>query len=229
MPRSGATTCSRSSTSRCSPTPPAYADVVLPATTAFEIDDVAISYGSYTVQPVAAVIRPWARVVATTRSAWRSPAAGARLGRCAGLPPSSKTPDRAPVGAHSRQFVDTSRRPTVRPRAQLVDPVARRAAYVPIDDARRAAHAHLAGLVEAGQLDVRRVPEPVAGDPAPPRRRRPHVGLQRPGRPCACSTSRAAIDGAARGPRRHAGPGVAVMSKGVWLPRLRRRAAGSTP
>jgi anaerobic selenocysteine-containing dehydrogenase len=33
-----------------------YADVVLPATTAFEIDDVAVSYGSYTVQPVRAVI-----------------------------------------------------------------------------------------------------------------------------------------------------------------------------
>jgi anaerobic selenocysteine-containing dehydrogenase len=33
-----------------------YADVVLPATTAFEVDDVAVSYGSYTVQPVRAVI-----------------------------------------------------------------------------------------------------------------------------------------------------------------------------
>ena len=33
-----------------------YADVVLPATTAFEIDDVAASYGSFTVQPVRAVI-----------------------------------------------------------------------------------------------------------------------------------------------------------------------------
>jgi anaerobic selenocysteine-containing dehydrogenase len=35
-----------------------YADVVLPATTAFEIDDVAASYGSYTVQPVRRVIPP---------------------------------------------------------------------------------------------------------------------------------------------------------------------------
>ena len=29
-----------------------FADVVLPATTAFEIDDVAVGYGSFTVQPV---------------------------------------------------------------------------------------------------------------------------------------------------------------------------------
>jgi anaerobic selenocysteine-containing dehydrogenase len=34
----------------------AYADVVLPATTAFEIDDLAVSYGSYTVQRVRPVI-----------------------------------------------------------------------------------------------------------------------------------------------------------------------------
>lgn len=33
-----------------------YADVVLPATTAFEVNDVATSYGSFTVQPVNAVI-----------------------------------------------------------------------------------------------------------------------------------------------------------------------------
>jgi len=35
-----------------------YADVVLPATTAFEVDDVAESYGSFTVQPVRRVIEP---------------------------------------------------------------------------------------------------------------------------------------------------------------------------
>ena len=33
-----------------------YADVVLPATTHFEVDDIAVSYGSYVVQPVPAVI-----------------------------------------------------------------------------------------------------------------------------------------------------------------------------
>ncbi|MEX1105959.1 MAG: molybdopterin-dependent oxidoreductase [Ilumatobacteraceae bacterium] len=35
-----------------------YADVVLPATTAFEVNDVVASYGSYTVQPVRPVIEP---------------------------------------------------------------------------------------------------------------------------------------------------------------------------
>ena len=98
-----------------------FADVVLPATTAFEIDDVAVSYGSYTVQPVRAVIDR----VGQSRS---NDEVGHDMARWMGLdwpalPPTSAVVDDAGprvVAEHMVQFVDT--RPSSG-RIQLVDPV----------------------------------------------------------------------------------------------------------
>ena len=98
-----------------------YADVVLPATTAFEIDDVAVSYGSYTVQPVRAVIDR----VGQSRS---NDEVGHDMARCMGFdwppaPPTSDVVDDAGprvVAEHVVQFVDT--RPSSG-RIQLIDPV----------------------------------------------------------------------------------------------------------
>ena len=95
-----------------------YADVVLPATTAFEIDDVATSYGSFTVQPVRAVIDR----VGESRS---NDEVGAALARALGFdwapPPVDVVVDDVgprvvPVG---RQFVDVA---PFDGRARLIDP-----------------------------------------------------------------------------------------------------------
>ena len=100
-----------------------------------------------------------------------------------------------PVG--TVQFVDTA--PTSG-RAQLVDP----AQGVPRYRAGRAvasADAHLAGVVEADQLDVRRVPEPGAQRAVASRRR---GGAWADRRADGSGVQRSRIDrGAARGPRRH--------------------------
>ena len=91
-----------------------FADVVLPATTSFEIDDVAMSYGSLMVQPVASVIPP----VGESRS---NDQVGLALARAfgldwemAGLDPRHRRPRTAPRRLRPRGSSSTpSRPPTV--------------------------------------------------------------------------------------------------------------------
>jgi len=97
-----------------------YADVVLPATTSFEISDVASSYGSLMVMPVAQVIAP----VGESRS---NDDTGLALARAFGFDwtaahMSEAVSDAGPREAlvSSRQFVDTN---PAGGRAQLVDAV----------------------------------------------------------------------------------------------------------
>ncbi|MCB1002417.1 MAG: molybdopterin-dependent oxidoreductase [Acidimicrobiales bacterium] len=106
-----------------------YADVVLPATTAFEIDDVVTSYGSFTVQPVRAVIEP----VGESRS---NDEVGVALARALGFdwtapPLDVVADDPGPrVVAVGRQFVDTW---PFEGRARLVDPVHGVPRHVPLE------------------------------------------------------------------------------------------------
>ena len=95
-----------------------YADVVLPATTAFEISDVAGSYGSFTVQPVVPVIER----VGESRS---NDEVGLALARALGFDWTAAPIDVATVDAGPRvtgspvQFVDSA---PFDGRAHLVDP-----------------------------------------------------------------------------------------------------------
>ena len=111
-----------------------YADVVFPATTSFELDDVTTSYGSRMVLPVRQVIPP----VGESRS---NDQFGLALARALGhdweaMPLSEAVTDPGPrqVELPTRQFVDT------RPeggRAQLADPRFGVPVYIPrIDDPR---------------------------------------------------------------------------------------------
>jgi anaerobic selenocysteine-containing dehydrogenase len=97
-----------------------FADVVLPATTSFEIDDVASSYGSYTVQPVRAVIDR----IGESRS---NDEVGHALARAMGFDWSCPPIGEAIVDAGPRtvdsgviQFVTTA---PIDGRAVLIDPV----------------------------------------------------------------------------------------------------------
>jgi anaerobic selenocysteine-containing dehydrogenase len=65
-----------------------YADVVLPATTHFEAADLAGSYGSYTMQPVA-------QVIDRVGESWTNDEVGAALGARLGLPLDELDPDPA--------------------------------------------------------------------------------------------------------------------------------------
>ncbi|MFZ4717905.1 MAG: molybdopterin-containing oxidoreductase family protein [Ilumatobacteraceae bacterium] len=109
-----------------------YADVVLPATTSFEIDDVSSSYGSYFVSPVRKVIEPvgesrsndqfGASLAAALGLDWDVPAVAAA---CADPGPRIAVPP-------GRQFVDEH---PAGGRARLVDPVAGLARHVSPDRA----------------------------------------------------------------------------------------------
>jgi len=97
-----------------------FADVVLPATTSFEISDVASSYGSLMVMPVA-------QVIATVGESRSNDDTGLALARAFGFDwttahMSDAVADAGPREAvvPSRQFVDTE---PVGGRAQLMDPV----------------------------------------------------------------------------------------------------------
>lgn len=113
-----------------------YADVVLPATTAFEIADVAGSYGSYTVQPV----RPVIDRVGESRS---NDEVGLALARALGFdwdPPAPDadvvTPDPGPrtVAPAGLQFVDVF---PFGGRARLVDPDHGVPRFVPVERSRQ--------------------------------------------------------------------------------------------
>ncbi len=106
-----------------------YADVVLPATTSFEIDDVNSGYGSLMVMPVRAVIEP----VGESRS---NDDTGLALARAMGFDwvaadKSLAIEDPGPreVPVPSRQFVDTF---PFDGRARLVDAVQGAPRYVPV-------------------------------------------------------------------------------------------------
>jgi anaerobic selenocysteine-containing dehydrogenase len=107
-----------------------YADVVLPATTAFEIADVAVGYGSYMVQPV----RPVIERVGESRS---NDEVGLGLALAMGFDWTAEPLDVAvaDVGPRRvtpgvRQFVTSS---PVDGRAQLVDRVQGVPQYVPVE------------------------------------------------------------------------------------------------
>lgn len=97
-----------------------FADVVLPATTSFEIDDVAGSYGSYTVQPVRAVIN---RVGESRSNDELGLVLAQRLGFDWAVPVTTAVDDAGPrvVRSSTIQFVDTM--PTGG-RARLASPAA---------------------------------------------------------------------------------------------------------
>jgi anaerobic selenocysteine-containing dehydrogenase len=106
-----------------------YADVVLPATTAFEISDVATGYGTYSVQPV----RPVIDRVGESRS---NDEVGLALARAFGFdweaaPLEVAVTDAGPrlVDVPCRQFVDTE---PAGGRATLVDPVQGVPRHVPV-------------------------------------------------------------------------------------------------
>ena len=112
-----------------------FADVVLPATTAFEIDDVAGSYGSFMIQPVRAVIE---RVGESRSNDEVGLAIANELGFDWTMPSGALAncvDDVGPrmVRSSPRQFVDSF--PTGG-RAHLIDPVQGAPRYVPlVDDA----------------------------------------------------------------------------------------------
>jgi anaerobic selenocysteine-containing dehydrogenase len=109
-----------------------YADVVLPATTSFEISDVGSSYGSYFVHPVAPVIAP----VGESRS---NDQVGLALADAFGLgwsdpgvAAAAVDPGPRVVDVPARQFTDTAPHGG---KARLVDPVHGPPAYVPMSRA----------------------------------------------------------------------------------------------
>lgn len=106
-----------------------YADIVLPATTSFEIDDVNSGYGSLMVMPVRAVIAP----VGESRS---NDETGLALARAMGFDwsPIDKSvavddPGPREVPVPTRQFIDTF---PFDGRAKLVDAVQGAPRYVPV-------------------------------------------------------------------------------------------------
>ena len=110
-----------------------FADVVLPATTSFEIDDVAGSYGSFTIQPVRAVIEP----VGESRS---NDEVGLALANAMGFPWTATSGEHGvcvdDVGPRvtrtsTVQFVDTEPRGG---RARLTDEVHGVPRFVPVTD-----------------------------------------------------------------------------------------------
>jgi anaerobic selenocysteine-containing dehydrogenase len=111
-----------------------FADVVLPATTSFEIDDIAISYGSLMVQPVRAVID---RVGEARSNDELGLALANELGLTDGdgrpwtaAPLSDVVVDAGPrLAATGRQFIDDL---PFDGRARLVDPVQGAPRYVPV-------------------------------------------------------------------------------------------------
>ena len=192
-----------------------WADVVLPATTSFEIDDVAQGYGTLVVQPVRRAIEP----VGESRS---NDQTGLALARALGfdweLPGvDAAIADRGPRRADvpSRQFVDTF---PAGGRACLVDPVQGVPRYEPV--AREAAAYPLTLISPASSKTI----NSIFGEFQSPS---PAIVLS-PADAAARSLSGGEVvlvaseRGAIRVPLEVSADvraGVAVMSKGVWLER----------
>jgi anaerobic selenocysteine-containing dehydrogenase len=188
-----------------------YADVVLPATTSFEIADVTSSYGSLMVMPITPVIEP----VGQSRS---NDDTGLALARAFGY-------DWAPVGladavadagpreaaVPSRQFVDTA---PDGGRAQLIDPVQGAPRHVPLpiaDGALTLISPATSKLVNSMFGEFQSPSPAVLLHPDDAAARALVAGQQvRVSSPTASITVPLGLSTDTR-------PGVAVMSKGVWL------------
>jgi anaerobic selenocysteine-containing dehydrogenase len=188
-----------------------YADVVLPATTSFEIDDVNSGYGSLTVLPVVAVIDR----VGESRS---NDETGLALARAFGydwadpglaVAVADFGPREAPVP--SRQFVDTQ---PAGGHAQLVDPVQGVPRHVPLtapDGALTLISPATSKLINSMFGEFQSPSPAIALHPADAAARGLVADQQvRVTSPVGSITVPLAVSADTR-------PGVAVMSKGVWL------------
>jgi anaerobic selenocysteine-containing dehydrogenase len=191
-----------------------FADVVLPATTAFEIDDAAASYGSLMVQPVRAVIAP----VGESRS---NDAVGLTLANAygfewtdPGVEPAIADLGPRVVGVPSRQFVDTFPSFDGR-RAQLVDPEQGVPRYVPL----QCSSPNALTLISPATSKLVNSMFGEFQSPSPAIQLHPddaaERGLSDGDLVCVANAQSSitvplSISAATR-------PGVAVMSKGVWL------------
>lgn len=186
-----------------------YADVVLPATTSFEIDDVAGSYGSFTLQPV----RPVISRVGESRS---NDEVGLALARAMGFdweaaPVETAVADRGPrVVGGKRQFVETF---PFEGRARLVDPEQGVPRYVPVE------HTHPLTLISPASSKLINSMFGEFQSPSPAVLLHPADAAARgltAGQQVRVFNDQGSIEVPLEvhdGTR----PGVAVMSKGVWL------------
>ncbi len=190
-----------------------YADVILPATTSFEIDDVGSSYGSLMVMPVRQVIPP----VGESRS---NDQVGLALARAMGyqwdaLPLATAVEDPGPRAAPvpSRQFVDTFPEDG---RAVLVDPDQGVPRHRPVDhDADR----FPLTLISPATSKLVNSMFGEFQSPAPSIALHPHDASAR-GLVSGDVVRVTSPTGSIEVPldvRDDTRPGVAVMSKGVWL------------
>lgn len=187
-----------------------YADVVLPATTAFEISDVTASYGSYMVQPV----RPVIERVGESRS---NDEVGLALARALGFDWSSAPlevaiADSGPraVAAGVVQFVDSS---PFDGRAHLVDAVHGVPRYVPID------HDHQLTLISPASSKLINSMFGEFQSPSPAVVLHPFDADSRgllPGERVRVFNDHGSLDVLLE-VSDDTRPGVAVMTKGVWL------------
>ena len=190
-----------------------YADVVLPATTSFEIDDVAQGYGTLMVQPVRAVIDR----VGESRS---NDETGLALARAMGFdwvmgPIESAVDDAGPrlAPVASRQFVDTS---PSGGRARLADPVHGVPRYVPVG------HDHVAHPLTLISPASSKLVNSMFGEfqsPSPAILLHPDDAAARgivAGQIVRVHNAQGAIEVPAD-VHSDTRPGVVVMSKGVWL------------
>jgi len=188
-----------------------YADVVLPATTSFEIHDVTSGYGSYEVMPIVPVIDR----VGASRS---NDETGLALAQAYGFdwtaaPLADAAPDPGPREAAviAHQFVDTE---PDGGHAHLVDPVQGVPRHVPLDQP----EGSLILISPASSKLINSMfgefqsPSPaIAMHPADAAARGLTDGQQvQVASPLATITVPLAVNADTR-------PGVAVMSKGVWL------------
>ncbi len=187
-----------------------YADVILPATTSFEIDDVTGSYGSYTVQPV----RP---IIERVGASWSNDEVGLALARAMGYDWSASTASVAVDDVGPRaiaggvvQFVTTS---PADGRARLVDAVRGAPAYVPV------ANDHPLTLISPASSKLINSMFGEFQSPTPTVLLHPFDAESRglaAGQRVRVSNDRGSIV-VALDVHDDTRPGVAVMNKGVWL------------
>ena len=186
-----------------------YADVVLPATTAFEIDDVAVSYGSYTVQPVRAVIE---RVGQSRSNDEVGLALAQRMGLNWTAPAATVVDDAGPrvVQVGTLQFVDTE---PAGGKAQLIDPMHGVPVYRPLEAA------HPLTLISPASSKLINSMFGEFQSPAPTVLMHPADAADRglvAGQTVRVFNDRGSIQ-APLDVHDATRPGVVVMSKGVWL------------
>jgi anaerobic selenocysteine-containing dehydrogenase len=188
-----------------------FADIVLPATTSFEIEDVNSGYGSLMLMPVRAVIAP----VGESRS---NDETGLAMARAMGFDWSAaarsvavEDPGPRNVAVPSRQFVDTF---PFDGRARLVDAAQGAPRYVPVpapEGALRLISPATSKLVNSMFGEFQSPSPAVLLNPADADARGLKAGAQ-----VRLSNSRGSIVVPLE-VNTDTAPGVAVMSKGVWL------------